>query len=74
MRTANELLQAVKAYCEHHGTKLGEYRITKDGENPIKLLGGTEDWNLIEAKITFNACGKPRTTFKFDGKITSIYQ
>lgn len=71
MRTAAELLKAVQDYCKNHGTELGEYQIS---ESPVRLLGGTTDWTLIEAKITFNDDGKPKTTFKYDGKITSIYK
>lgn len=74
MRTAEELLKAVQEYCKRHGSELGEYRISTVGEKPIKILGGTTDWILIEAKITFNAAGKPKTTFKYDDKITSIYK
>lgn len=74
MRTPEELLKAVQGYCERHGTELGEYKISEDGKKPIRLLGGTTDWILIEAKITFNTSGKPKTTFKFDDKITSIYE
>lgn len=74
MRTTEELLKAVQDYCHRHGTELGEYQISADGKKPIRLLGGTTDWILIEAKITFGASGKPKTTFKFDDKITSIYK
>ena len=72
MKTPQELLKAVHDYCKAHGTELGDYVISADGEKPVKLMGGTADWTLIEAKITFNASGKPYTTFKVDGKVTSI--
>lgn len=72
MRTATELLNAVKAYCKRHGTELKEWQISAEGVKPVRLMGGTMDWTLIEAKITFNEAGKPKTTFKVDGKVTSI--
>ena len=74
MRTAEELLKAVQAYCKRHGTELGEYQISADDQKPVHILGGTKDWILVEAKITFNVAGKSKTTFKFDGIITSIYK
>ena len=73
MRTPDELLQAVEAYCNRHGMELNEFQISAQGAKPVRLLGGTNDWTLIEAKITFNHEGKPKTTFKVDGKVTSLY-
>lgn len=72
MRTPQELLKAVQEYCKRHGSELKEWQISAEGVKPVRLLGGTEDWTLIEAKITFNEAGKPKTTFKVDGKVTSI--
>ena len=72
MRTPNELLKAVQEYCKRHGSELNEWQLSAEGVKPVRLLGGTKDWTLIEAKITFNESGKPKTTFKVDGKITSI--
>lgn len=72
MRTPQELEKAVKEYCKRHGTELKEWQLSAEDVKPVRLLGGTMDWTLIEAKITFNAAGKPKTTFKVDGKVTSI--
>lgn len=74
MRTAKELEKAVQDYCKRHGTELKQWQLSAEGVQPVRLLGGTMDWTLVEAKITFNESGKPKTTFKFDGKITSIYK
>lgn len=74
MKTNMELLKTVQDYCKRHGTELKEWQLSAEGVKPVRLLGGTMDWSLVEAKITFNAEGKPKTTFKFDGKITSIYK
>ena len=73
MRTPDELLKAVEAYCTRHGMKLNEFQISAQGKKPVRLLGGTNDWTLIEAKITFNQEDMPKTTFKVDGKVTSLY-
>ena len=74
MRTPQELETAVQAYCKRHGTELKQWQLSADGIEPVRLLGGTTEWILVEAKITFNEAGKPKTTFKYDGKITSIYK
>lgn len=72
MRTSQELLKAVQDYCKRHGTELREWQLSAEGVTPVRLMGGTMDWTLIEAKITFNKSGKPKTTFKVDGKVESI--
>lgn len=72
MKTQQELIAAVTAYMERHGLQAKKMYVTSEDSYPIRCSLETTDFTTIEAAITIGSTGKPRTTFRIDGKIASI--
>lgn len=67
MRTIDELEKAVLAYVERHN--LGPKKASSCYPDKLYYSYTTMNWTKLEAKIK-----NGRTTFKVDGKVTSIYK
>jgi hypothetical protein len=67
MRTFDEMEKAVLAYVERHN--LGPMKASSRYPDKLYYSYTTMNWTKLEAKIN-----NGRTTFKVDGKVTSIYK
>ena len=67
MKTIEELEKAVLAYVDRHN--LGAMKASSCYPDELYYSYTTMNWTKIEAKIK-----NGRTTFKVDGKVTSIYK
>lgn len=67
MKTIEELEKAVLAYVDRHN--LGPKKASSHYPDELYYSYTTMNWTVLEAKIQ-----NGRTTFKVDGKVTSIYK
>lgn len=67
MKTIDQLEKAVLAYVERHN--LGPKKASSCYPDQLYYSYTTMNWTKLEAKIT-----NGKTTFKVDGKVTSIYK
>ena len=67
MKTIEELEKAVLAYVDRHN--LGPMKASSRYPDELYYSYTTMNWTKLEAKIK-----NGRTTFKVDGKVTSIYK
>lgn len=67
MKTIEELEKAVLAYADRHN--LGKKKASSCYPSELYYSYTTTNWTVLEAQIK-----NGRTTFKVDGKVTSIYK